>query len=334
MSVPKTAAAQAQPTKTARKRSTSTCRRKSSTSDGASSAYSIDLRGADQVLRRPLHRRPEAREHEEREERAGDDPERARLARSGSQPKRTPAATAQATVTRDRDVGAVDVDRPERRVGLVVAVQEEEGDRGRRDEREDVRRAQARPRRATILRLRPMRSRVIWRRSATAIGVYVATVLGFLTTVVATRELGVARLRAVRRRDRRVDVLPAAARPDDRGGARQVRLPLRRGRALGAAAAPVRGRARVQARSAACSRGSLIVALAPFAKEVWGAGGVVLPMLIAVADLGRAGARERRRRRDHPARPLRRARRRSSRSRWGCGSSGSRSAAATASPAR
>jgi O-antigen/teichoic acid export membrane protein len=35
-----------------------------------------------------------------------------------------------------------------------------------------------------------MRSRVIWRRSATAIGAYVAAVLGFLTTVVATRELG------------------------------------------------------------------------------------------------------------------------------------------------
>src|SRR5215208_1970338 len=35
-----------------------------------------------------------------------------------------------------------------------------------------------------------MPSRVLWRRSATAIGVYTATVLGFLTTVVATRELG------------------------------------------------------------------------------------------------------------------------------------------------
>ncbi len=35
-----------------------------------------------------------------------------------------------------------------------------------------------------------MRSRVIWRRSATAIGAYVAAVLGFLTTVVATHELG------------------------------------------------------------------------------------------------------------------------------------------------
>ena len=35
-----------------------------------------------------------------------------------------------------------------------------------------------------------MRSRVIWRRSATAIGVYAATVIGFLTTVIATRELG------------------------------------------------------------------------------------------------------------------------------------------------
>jgi O-antigen/teichoic acid export membrane protein len=36
----------------------------------------------------------------------------------------------------------------------------------------------------------PMASRVLWRRSATAIGVYTATVLGFLTTVVATKELG------------------------------------------------------------------------------------------------------------------------------------------------
>jgi O-antigen/teichoic acid export membrane protein len=35
-----------------------------------------------------------------------------------------------------------------------------------------------------------MRSRVLWRRSATALGVYVAAALGFLTTVVATRELG------------------------------------------------------------------------------------------------------------------------------------------------
>ena len=35
-----------------------------------------------------------------------------------------------------------------------------------------------------------MRSRVLWRRSATALGVYIATALGFLTTVVATRELG------------------------------------------------------------------------------------------------------------------------------------------------
>src|SRR5262245_8104149 len=36
-----------------------------------------------------------------------------------------------------------------------------------------------------------MRSRVLWRRSATALGVYTATGLGFLTTVVATRVLGV-----------------------------------------------------------------------------------------------------------------------------------------------
>ncbi len=36
-----------------------------------------------------------------------------------------------------------------------------------------------------------MRSRVIWRRSATAIGTYVAAGLGFLATIVATHELGV-----------------------------------------------------------------------------------------------------------------------------------------------
>jgi O-antigen/teichoic acid export membrane protein len=35
-----------------------------------------------------------------------------------------------------------------------------------------------------------MRSRVLWRRSATAIGVYLSTILGFFATVVATRELG------------------------------------------------------------------------------------------------------------------------------------------------
>ena len=49
-----------------------------------------------------------------------------------------------------------------------------------------------------------MRSRVLRRRSATAIGVYVAAILGFLTTVVATRELGLhdyAQVRGGRRRD-------------------------------------------------------------------------------------------------------------------------------------
>ena len=40
------------------------------------------------------------------------------------------------------------------------------------------------------MRAHPTRSRVIRRRSATAIGAYVAAMLGFLTTVVATRELG------------------------------------------------------------------------------------------------------------------------------------------------
>ena len=125
-----------------------------------------------------------------------------------------------------------------------------------------------------------MRSRVIWRRSATAIGTYVAAGLGFLTTVVATRELGLhdyAQFAAVYRG---LGLLPAAPRPDDRGGARQVRLPLHGVAALGPAPPPVRGRARLQARSAASSRCSRSCALAPFAKQVWGTGGVFVPMLI------------------------------------------------------
>ena len=36
-----------------------------------------------------------------------------------------------------------------------------------------------------------MPSRVIWRRSATAIGAYTAAALGFSTSIVAARELGV-----------------------------------------------------------------------------------------------------------------------------------------------
>ena len=102
----------------------------------------------------------------------------------------------------------------------------------------------------------PMRSRVLWRRSATALGVYVATVLGFLTTVVATRELGVARLRALRRDRRRDGLLPDAARPDGRGGAGQVRLPLRRGASTGGGCGGCsRSRSRSSSR-AACSPGS------------------------------------------------------------------------------
>jgi O-antigen/teichoic acid export membrane protein len=55
--------------------------------------------------------------------------------------------------------------------------------------REGVSRAGVAAKARTIL-ASPMASRVLWRRSATAVGVYTATGLGFLTTVVATRELG------------------------------------------------------------------------------------------------------------------------------------------------
>ena len=161
----------------------------------------------------------------------------------------------------------------------------------------------------------PMRSRVLWRRSATALGVYLSTALGLLTTIVATRGLGVSDYAQLRRDPRRDGVLPGAARPDRRGRARQVRLPLRRDRAVGTAAA-------------ACSRSRSLFKIArrragrdrDRAAGAVRAGGLGRRRR-ARADADRraaaagAGARDGRRRRDHPARPLRRARLRSSPSR-------------------
>ena len=173
-----------------------------------------------------------------------------------------------------------------------------------------------------------MRSRVIWRRSATAIGAYVG---------------GGARVPDDRRRDAR-----ARARRATRASPRssRPRAFFQQMFDLTAEEALVKygfrytesgryGRLRrlfelalgVQAGRAGCSRRSRSVALAPFAKNFWGAGGVRRADADRRRDLDRPGARERRRRRDHPARPLRRPRRSSSPSRWGCAWSGSRSAA-------
>ena len=140
-----------------------------------------------------------------------------------------------------------------------------------------------------------MRSRVIWRRSATAIGVYVAAVLGFLTTVVATRELGVhdyAQFAAVIAASTFFQQLldltieEALVKFGFRyiGGAS----------AGGGCGACSRSRS-ASSSSAACSPGSRSCALAPFAKQVWGTGGVVRADADRVAD-----RRSRRRRRTSP----------------------------------
>ena len=125
-----------------------------------------------------------------------------------------------------------------------------------------------------------MRSRVIWRRSATAIGVYVATVLGFLTTVVATRELGVqdyARFAAVIAASTFFQQLLDLTIEEAlvKFGFRYVEAGrwgrLRRLFQVALGFKLVGG----------ILAGLVIIILAPFSKDVWGTGGVVLPMAIA-----------------------------------------------------
>ena len=174
-----------------------------------------------------------------------------------------------------------------------------------------------------------MRSRVIWRRSATAIGTYVAAGLGFLTTVVATRELGVhdyARFAAV---------IAATA-------FFQLLLDLTIEEAL------VKfGFRYVEAQRWGRLRRLFEVAVGfKLAGGMLAALAVVRPRAVRdghlghgrrgradadrLADPARAGARERRRRRDHPPRPLRHPRRVPRRLDGAAARSGSRSAAGTA----
>ena len=87
-----------------------------------------------------------------------------------------------------------------------------------------------------------MRSRLLWRRAATAAGLYVSVALGILATVVAARMPRPRRLRRLRDGARRRLVLPDAARPHGRGRADEGRLPVRRRRGLGQAAPAVRRR--------------------------------------------------------------------------------------------
>ena len=125
-----------------------------------------------------------------------------------------------------------------------------------------------------------MRSRVIWRRSATAIGVYVATGFGFLATIIATRELGLhayARFAAVIAASTFFQQLLDLTIEEAlvKFGFRYVE-----GEQWG------RLRRLFQVALAFKLLGGLlaalaICALAPFSRVVWGTGGVVVPMLFA-----------------------------------------------------
>lgn len=125
----------------------------------------------------------------------------------------------------------------------------------------------------------PGRSSVIWRRSATALGAYAAAVLGFFTTVVATRELGVdeyARFAAIVAASTFFQVLLDLTIEEAlvKYGFRYTEAGrwgrLRRLFQVALAFKLVGG----------VLAGLAIVALAPFAQQVWGAGGVLVPMLI------------------------------------------------------
>ncbi len=127
-----------------------------------------------------------------------------------------------------------------------------------------------------------MRSRVIWRRSATAIFVYLSAGLGFGASVVATRELGVnayARFAAVIAASiffQQMFDLTAEESLIKFGfryieNARFARL-----RRLFALALSFK-------LAGGLIAGGLLIALSPFAKEFWGAGGVAVPMMIAAA---------------------------------------------------
>jgi O-antigen/teichoic acid export membrane protein len=125
-----------------------------------------------------------------------------------------------------------------------------------------------------------VRSRVIWRRSATAIGVYVATGFGFLATVVSTRELGIdayARFAAVIAASTFFQQLLDLTIEEAlvKFGFRYVEgEQWGRLRRLFRVALTFKLLGGLLAALAIC-------ALAPFSRVVWGTGGVVVPMLLA-----------------------------------------------------
>jgi O-antigen/teichoic acid export membrane protein len=125
-----------------------------------------------------------------------------------------------------------------------------------------------------------MRSRVLWRRSATALWAYLATALGFLTTVVATRQLGVdayAKFAAIFAATIFFEVLfdltfeEALVKYGFRYSATEQWGRLRRLFGLAIRFKLLGG----------LLGGLAMITLAPFAGALWGADDVVLPMVIA-----------------------------------------------------
>ena len=127
---------------------------------------------------------------------------------------------------------------------------------------------------------RRVRLRLVGRGSITAGGAYLAAVLGFLTTVVATRELGLhdyARFAAViaattffqQLLDLTIEeaLVKYGFRYTESGNYGRLRRLFRVALAFKLLGGIVAGLA--------------LIALAPFARDLWGAGGVFLPMLIA-----------------------------------------------------
>ena len=156
----------------------------------------------------------------------------------------------------------------------------------------------------------PMRSRVIWRRSATAIGVRTSRPC----SASSRRSSRPASSASTTTRSSPPSSPPPAFFQQlldltieealVKFGFRYIEA-----RALGAAAAPVRGRARLQARRRPARRRSRSSRSRRSRRRSGAPAACVRADADRVADPARAGARERRRRRDHPARPLRRPRR-------------------------
>ena len=153
-----------------------------------------------------------------------------------------------------------------------------------------------------------MRFRVLWRRVATAVGIYGSVALRHPRHDRRGTRAVEYRLRPLRPRLRDHRAPAALPRPDDRRGRRQVREPVRRARRLGPLPAAVRAR---PAREAARRRGRLARDRRSRPCSRPGSGVCTASRAAArrIADPDRAGARRHGERGAADPQPLRRARR-------------------------